>query len=162
MDESNPASGKQPGSTGYQAPSKNIVDTAMAVDNLKTLATAIHTAGLIDALAGKGPFTLFAPSDEAFRNLPRGAQDALFKNARKLKAILEYHLIAGHILARDLKPGEIVTRQGTTLIAAVSSSGVQVNDAHVEQADLVATNGVVHVIDAVMLPKNWQLLAAAA
>ena len=162
MDESKTTAGSQPGKTSHNPPSKNLVDTAIAAGNLTTLTKAIRTARDTDALTGKGPFTLFAPSDKAFEKLPRGALEALLKDAKKLKAVLDYHLIAGHFLAQDLKFGEIMTLQGSPLAAVVSTSGVQVNGAHVEQSDIVATNGVIHVIDQVMLPKNWQLLAAAA
>jgi uncharacterized surface protein with fasciclin (FAS1) repeats len=99
---------------------------------------------------------------EAFKKLPPGALAALLKDSAKLKAVLSYHVVAGHVLAKDVKSGEVMTLQGTALTAAVSSSGVQVNGAHVKQADIAATNGVVHVIDAVIMPKSWQLLAAAA
>jgi uncharacterized surface protein with fasciclin (FAS1) repeats len=162
MNESNNASGSQQGSAHHTPPSKNIVDTAIAAGNLTTLVAGIKAAGLTDTLKGKGPFTVFAPTDEAFKKLPPGALDALLKDTAKLKAVLSYHVVAGHVLAKDVKSGDVMTLQGSTLNAAVSSSGVQVNGAHVKQADIVATNGVVHVIDAVIMPKNWQLLAAAA
>ncbi len=83
-------------------------------------------------------------------------------NEAKLKAVLSYHVVTGYIAAKDVKAGEVMTTQGSALTAAVSSSGAQVNGAHVKQADLAATNGVIHAIDAVILPKNWQLPAAAA
>jgi uncharacterized surface protein with fasciclin (FAS1) repeats len=143
------------------APTKNIVDTVKAGENFKTLAAAISTAGLTAELAAKGPFTIFAPTDEAFKKLPAGAYDNLLKDAGKLKAILNYHVISGHFMARDLKPGEVTTAQGTPLTTSVSSSDVRVNGARVVQADTVATNGIVHAIDAVLLPKDWQLAAAA-
>ena len=162
MNESKTITGSQPGNTNHQPPSKNIVDTVIAAGNLTTLAAAIKTARVSDVLSAKGPFTMFAPTDKAFEKLPRGALDALLKDAKKLKAVLDYHLIAGHFLAQELKSGEVMTVQGTALAASVSPSGVQVNEARIEQADIVATNGVVHVIDTVVLPKNWQLLAAAA
>jgi Fasciclin domain len=115
-----------------------------------------------DTLTGRGQFTVFAPTDEAFKKLPTGAMDALLKDSAKLKSVLNYHVVTGHILAKDVKAGEVITVQGSPLTAVVSSSGVQVNGARVKQADIAATNGVVHVIDAVIMPKNWQLLAAAA
>ena len=123
---------------------------------------AIKAAGLTDTLTGKGPFTVFAPTDEAFKKLPAGALDALLKDTAKLKAVLNYHVVTGHVLAKDMKAGEVMTVQGSPLTAVVSSSGVQVNGARVKQADITATNGVIHAIDAVIMPKNWQLLAAAA
>jgi len=162
MSDSSNASAGQHGSTNHTAPSKNIVDTAIAAGNFTTFVAGIKTAGLADKLTGKGPFTVFAPTDEAFKKLPQGALEALLKDSAKLKAVLSYHVVAGHFLAKDVKSGEIMTLQGTPLSAAVSSSGVQVNGAHVKQADIATTNGIVHVIDAVVMPKNWQLLAAAA
>jgi uncharacterized surface protein with fasciclin (FAS1) repeats len=113
-------------------------------------------------LAAKGPFTVFAPTDEAFKKLPAGAYDALLKDSAKFKAVLNYHVVPGYLMSRDVKSGEVMTLQGTALTAAVSSSELRVNGARVVRADLAATNGIVHTIDAVILPKNWQLLAAAA
>jgi uncharacterized surface protein with fasciclin (FAS1) repeats len=143
-------------------PSKNIVDTMIEAGRFTTLTAAIEAAGLSAELAGKGPFTVFAPTDEAFKKLPSGAYDRLLNDAGKLKAVLNYHVVAGHLTARDMKSGEMATLQGTSLMAVVSSSDVRVNEARVSKADTVATNGVVHAIDAVILPKSWQLLAAAA
>jgi uncharacterized surface protein with fasciclin (FAS1) repeats len=143
-------------------PSKNVVDTLIAAGKFVSFAASIKAAGLTDALAAKGPFTVFAPTDEAFKKLPSGAYDALLKDSAKLKAVLNYHVVPGYLMSRDVKSGEVMTLQGTTLTAAVSSSELRVNGARVMQADLAATNGVVHAIDAVILPKNWQLLAAAA
>jgi uncharacterized surface protein with fasciclin (FAS1) repeats len=143
-------------------PAKNIVDTAIAAGNFTTFAACVKAAGLNDALAAKGPFTVFAPTDEAFKKLPSGAYELLLKDSAKLKAVLNYHVVSGHYIVRDMKSGELMTLQGSTLTAAVSSSELRVNGARVTQADLVAMNGIVHGIDAVILPKNWQLLAAAA
>ena len=126
------------------------------------LVSGIKAAGLTDTLNGRGPFTIFAPTDEAFKKLPTGAWDALLKDTAKLKAVLSYHVFTGHVLAQDVKSGDVMTVQGTPLAAVVSSSDVQVNGAHVRQRDITATNGVIHVIDAVIMPRNWQLLAAAA
>ena len=113
-------------------------------------------------LKGKGPFTVFAPTDEAFKKLPVGAMDALLKDSAKLKAVLNYHVIPGHVPARDMKTGDVMTLQGSPLKAVVASSDVQVNGAHIRGEDIVATNGVIHAIDTVITPKDWQLLAAAA
>jgi uncharacterized surface protein with fasciclin (FAS1) repeats len=162
MNESKNASASQQGGTSHTAPSKNIVDTAIAAGNFTTLLAAIKTAGLTDKLTGKGPFTVFAPTDEAFRKLPPGALDALLKDSSKLNAVLSYHVVAGYVWARDMKSGEMTTLQGSPLTASVSTSGVHVNGTHVKQSDVAATNGVLHAIDAVIMPKNWQLLAAAA
>lgn len=149
-------------SNNNTAPAKNIVDTAISAGNFTTLAAGIKAAGLTDMLVGKGPFTVFAPTDEAFRKLPVGAVDALLKDSAKLKAVLNYHVIAGHVSAKDMRSGDVMTLQGSPLTAVVASSDVQVNGAHVKRPDLIATNGVIHAIDAVIMPKNWQLLAAAA
>jgi uncharacterized surface protein with fasciclin (FAS1) repeats len=144
-------------------PARNIVDTAIAAGNFSIFAAAIKAAGLTEALAAKGPFTVFAPTDEAFKQLPAGAYDELLKDTGKLKAILNYHIMPGQVMAKNLKAGELMTQQGTTLTSTPSSStNVRVNAARIVKADLVASNGVIHAIDAVMLPKNWQLTAAAA
>src|SRR5260370_26125268 len=162
MDQSNgfPA-GKADGNTNT-APTKNIVDTMIAAGHFTAFASAVNAAGLTNALAAKGPFTVFAPTDEAFKKLPAGGYDSVLKDVGKLNAILNYHVVSGYFTARDVKAGEVMTLQGSPLTAAVSSSDVRVNGARVTKADIVATNGIVHAIDAVILPKNWQLLAAAA
>jgi len=162
MEQSKNTSANQQASTPRAAASKNIVDTAIAAGNFTTLVAGIKAAGLTDTLNGRGPFTIFAPTDEAFKKLPTGAWDALLKDTAKLKAVLSYHVITGHVLAQDLKSGDVMTVQGTPLAAVVSSSDVQVNGAHVRQRDITASNGVFHVIDAVIMPRTWQLLAAAA
>ena len=126
------------------------------------MVAGIKAAGLTDTLTGAGPFTIFAPTDEAFKKLPTGALDTLLKDTVKLKAVLSYHVVPGHVMAQDLKPGEVMTTQGTALTAVVSSSDARVNGAHVRHRDIAASNGVIHDIDAVILPKNWELLAAAA
>ena len=144
------------------APTKNIVDTMIAAGHFTTFASAVNAAGLTDELAAKGPFTVFAPTDEAFKKLPPGGYDSLLKDVGKLKAILNYHVVSGYFTARDVKSGEVMTLQGSPLTTAVSSWDVRVNGARVTKADIVTTNGIVHGIDAVILPKNWQLLAAAA
>jgi uncharacterized surface protein with fasciclin (FAS1) repeats len=143
-------------------PTKNIVDSALAAGNTNIFAAGVKAAGLIDEFGAKGPFTVFAPNDEAFKKLPAGAYDALLKDSAKLKAVLKYHVISGYFMAKDVKPGEVMTLQGTTLTVAGTSSDVRINDARVTQADIAATNGIVHAIDTVILPRKWQLLAAAA
>jgi uncharacterized surface protein with fasciclin (FAS1) repeats len=162
MDRSQSVPAAQAARNTDNAPVKNIVDTAIAAGNFTTFAAAVNAAGLTDALAAKGPFTVFAPTEEAFRKLPAGAHDTLLRDSAKLKAILSYHVIPGYSMARDMKSGEVMTLQGTTLTASVSPQDVRVNGARVTQADIVASNGVVHAIDTVILPKNWQLLAVAA
>jgi uncharacterized surface protein with fasciclin (FAS1) repeats len=149
-------------STQRTTPAMNIVEAAIDAGNFTTLAAGLKAAGLTDILSRKGPYTVFAPTDEAFKKLPAGAVDALLKDSAKLKAVLNYHMIAGHFTTRDMKSGDVTTLQGSPLSAVVSSSDVHVNGAHVKGADLVATNGVIHAIDAVIMPRNWELLAAAA
>jgi uncharacterized surface protein with fasciclin (FAS1) repeats len=158
MAQSKGTPGMEAARNNRSGPARNIVDTATAAGHLSIFAAAISAAGLTEALAAKGPFTVFAPTDAAFEELPTGAYDALLKDTGKLKAILNYHVVPGHVMANDMKAGEVMTLQGTTLTSTPSSSAnVRVNAARVVQADLVASNGVVHVIDAVILPKHWQL-----
>ena len=162
MDQSKSIPVSEAARNSNTAPAKNIVDTAIAAGNFTTFAAGVKAAGLTDVLAAKGPFTVSAPTDEAFRKLPRGAWDRLLRDSAKLKAVLNYHVISGYFMARDVKPGEVMTLQGSTLTAVASPTEVRVNGARITQADLAATNGIVHSIDAVILPQNWQLLAAAA
>src|ERR1700678_225671 len=131
MEQSKNTSANPQGNLSPSGPTKNIVDTAIAAGNFTTLVAGIKAAGLTDTLTGKGPFTIFAPTDEAFKKLPTGAWDALLKDTAKLKAVLSYHVITGHVLAQDVKSGDVMTLQGTPLAAVVSSSELQVNGAHV-------------------------------
>jgi uncharacterized surface protein with fasciclin (FAS1) repeats len=162
MEQSKNISANPQGNLSPSGPTKNIVDTAIAAGNFTTLVAGIKAAGLTDTLTGKGPFTMFAPTDEAFKKLPTGALDALLKDTAKLKAVLSYHVVPGNVMAQDFKSGEVMTVQGTALTEVVSSSDTRVNGARVSQRDITASNGVIHDIDAVIMPKNWQLLAAAA
>ena len=162
MDQSNSVPSTEATRNKQTTPMKNVVDTALAAGHFNIFAAAVKAAGLADTLAAKGPYTVFAPTDDAFKALPSGAYDALLRDASKLKAVLNYHIVAGHFMAKDIKRGEVMTLQGTPLMAAGEPSDMQVNGARVKEADLVATNGVVHGIDVVILPKNWQLLAVAA
>jgi uncharacterized surface protein with fasciclin (FAS1) repeats len=162
MDQSKSVPARDTARNVTTGPAKSIIDTVIGAGNFTTFAAAIKAAGLTDVLAAKGPFTVFAPTDAAFKRLPSGAYDRLAKDSTKLKAVLNYHVFSGHLMARDMKSGDLMTLQGSTLTAAVSSSDVRVNGARITQGDLVATNGIVHAIDEVILPKNWQLLAAAA
>jgi uncharacterized surface protein with fasciclin (FAS1) repeats len=140
----------------------SILDTVISAGEFTTLTDAIKAARLTVTLADEGPFTVFAPSDQAFKKLPAGAVDALLQDSAKLKAVLNYHIIAGHGTTADLKSGDVMTLQGSALTAVVSGSKIQVNGAHVKRADMVATNGIVHEIDTVIMPKHWRLLATAA
>ena len=162
MDQSKSVPTGEAGRSTTTAPTKNIVETVSNAGDFTTFAGAMNAAGLTAELAGKGPFTVFAPTDDAFKKLPAGAYDSLLKDSGKLKAILNYHVVSGYLMARDLKAGAVATAQGSPLTVAMSSSDVRVNGARITKADIVATNGIVHAIDAVILPKNWQLLAAAA
>ena len=138
--------------TGLAAQAKDIVDTAVAAGNFKTLAAALQAAGLVDTLKGKGPFTVFAPTDEAFAKVPKADLDALLKDKAKLTAVLTYHVLPGKVMAKDVKAGSVKTVQGGVLTLA-TAGGVTVNGAKVTAADITADNGVIHVVDAVLLPK---------
>ena len=134
------------------AQAKDIVDTAVAAGNFKTLAAALQAAGLVETLKGKGPFTVFAPTDEAFAKIPKADLDALLKDKAKLTAVLTYHVVPGKVMAKDVKAGKAKTVQGGELTVA-TTGGVTVDGARVIQADVAASNGVIHVIDRVVMPK---------
>jgi len=134
------------------AQAKDIVDTAVGAGQFKTLATALQAAGLVDTLKGKGPFTVFAPTDEAFAKIPKADLDALLKDKAKLTAVLTYHVVPGTVMAKDVKAGKVKTVQGSELTVG-TAGGVTVDGAKVVKADIVADNGVIHVIDSVVLPK---------
>jgi uncharacterized surface protein with fasciclin (FAS1) repeats len=134
------------------AQAKDIVDTAVAAGNFKTLATALDAAGLIPTLKGKGPFTVFAPTDEAFAKIPKAQLDALLADKAKLTAVLTYHVVPGKVMAKDVKAGKVKTVQGSELTLS-TTGGVMVDGAKVTATDIVADNGVIHVIDSVVLPK---------
>ncbi len=134
------------------AQAKDIVDTAVGAGNFKTLAAALTAAGLIDTLKGKGPFTVFAPTDEAFAKIPKAQLDALLADKAKLTAVLTYHVVPGKVMAKDVKAGKVKTVQGSDLTVA-TTGGVMVDGAKVTATDIVASNGVIHVIDTVVLPK---------
>lgn len=138
--------------TAAVAQAKDIVDTAVAAGNFKTLATALQAAGLVDTLKGKGPFTVFAPTDEAFAKVPKADLDALLKDKAKLTAVLTYHVVPGKVMAKDVKAGNAKTVQGSDITLA-TTGGVTVNNAKVVKADVGASNGVIHVIDTVLMPK---------
>ena len=141
--------------TAADAPTKNIVDTAVAAGSFTTLAKALEAAGLVETLKGAGPFTVFAPTDEAFAKLPAGTLDTLLKpeNRAKLTRILTYHVVPGRVMAADVvKLHSATAVSGDTIAIATRGGGVTVDNAHVVKTDIVATNGVIHVIDAVILP----------
>ncbi|MDX1675534.1 MAG: fasciclin domain-containing protein [Longimicrobiales bacterium] len=138
---------------------KTIVDVAMEAGSFETLVTAVKEAGLVEVLSSEGPFTVFAPTDEAFAALPEGTLEALLADREALKAVLTYHVIPGKVMARDVLAAERVrpeTVQGAALDVRVMNEGVMVNDARVVQTDIEASNGVIHVIDSVVLPPSMR------
>jgi len=142
-------------SVSVRAADKDIVDTAVGAGQFETLATALGAAGLVDTLKGKGPFTVFAPTDEAFAKLPAGTVENLLKpeNKDQLTAILTYHVVPGNVMAADVvKLSEAETVNGKKVNIKVEGDTVMINDARVVSADVAASNGVIHVIDAVILP----------
>ena len=134
------------------AQAKDIVDTAVGAGNFKTLATALTAAGLIDTLKGKGPFTVFAPTDAAFAKIPKADLDKLLADKAKLTAVLTYHVVPGKVMVKDVKAGKVKTVQGSEITVA-TAGGVTVDGAKVSATDIVADNGVIHVIDSVIMPK---------
>jgi uncharacterized surface protein with fasciclin (FAS1) repeats len=143
---------------------KDIVETAIEAGSFKTLVTAVQAAGLVEALKSPGPFTVFAPNDEAFSKLPAGTVEGLLKDIPKLKAVLTYHVLNGKVmspqaiqLATTQKPAKVSTLQGSPIelkVEGMFTKTLYVNNAKVVAADIEATNGVIHVIDAVILPPN--------
>jgi len=131
----------------------DIVDTAVAAGQFKTLVKAVQAAGLVDTLKSPGPFTVFAPTDAAFAKLPPGALDSLIANPEKLKAVLTYHVVAGKVMAKDVKPGMVKTIEGADATLSTMGGKVMIDKATVVKADVVADNGVIHVIDTVIMPK---------
>ena len=139
-----------------QAQGKDIVDTAVAAGQFKTLAAALNAAGLVDTLKGAGPFTVFAPTDEAFAKLPKGTVEELLKpeNKAKLTAILTYHVVPGKVMAADvMKVKDAKTVQGGSIKVNAMGGHVMVDNATVVKTDIAASNGVIHVIDTVLMPK---------
>ncbi len=139
----------------FTASAADIVETAVAGD-FNTLVAAVKAAGLVDTLKGPGPFTVFAPTDEAFAKLPPGTLESLLKpeNKAKLQSILTYHVVAGNLLAKDVvKLHSAQTVEGKSVTIKTENGGVMVDGASVTKTDIVASNGVIHVIDSVLLPK---------
>jgi uncharacterized surface protein with fasciclin (FAS1) repeats len=141
-------------SMSIAAEKKDIVDTAAAAGSFKTLVAAVKAAGLVDTLKGAGPFTVFAPTDEAFAKLPAGTVEELLKpeNKQKLVDILTYHVVAGKVMAADVKTMDVKTVQGASAALKVADGKVTIDKANVVKTDIEATNGVIHVIDAVIMP----------
>jgi len=144
---------------GYSAMSqkaeKDIVDTAISAGQFNTLVKLVQEAELVDALRGEGPFTVFAPTDEAFAKLPKSQVDALLKDKQALRQVLLYHVVQGKVMSSDVvKIRSAKTLQGQDIRIRVRNNTVRINDAKVVKADIVCTNGVIHVIDKVILPPN--------
>ena len=142
---------------GARTADKDIVDTAVAAGSFKTLARALQAADLVETLKGAGPFTVFAPTDEAFAKLPAGTLDTLLKpeNKAKLQRILTYHVVSGNVMAADVvKLHSAKAVSGDTIMIATHGGAVTVDNARVVKTDIVASNGVIHVIDTVILPQD--------
>ena len=137
------------------AADQDIVETAVAAGDFTTLATALDAAGLTETLQGEGPFTVFAPTDDAFAALPEGALDDLLADPEALANVLTYHVVDGDVASTDLSDGmEVEALNGDTLTITIDGDTVKVNDATVTTADIETSNGVIHVIDTVLLPPS--------
>ncbi len=134
------------------ANAKDIVETAVSAGNFNTLAAALQAADLVDTLKGSGPFTVFAPTDAAFAKIPKADLDALLADKAKLTAVLTYHVVPGKVMSKDVKAGMVKTVEGSSLTVS-TMGGVKVDNANVTAVDIVADNGVIHVIDSVVMPK---------
>ncbi len=137
------------------AAAADIVDTAVSAGSFTTLVKAVQAAGLVDTLKGAGPFTVFAPTDEAFAKLPAGTVENLIAHPEKLKAVLTYHVVSGKVMAADVvKLKSATTVQGSAAKVTVKGGKVMIDNANVVKTDIVCDNGVIHVIDSVILPRN--------
>ncbi|HEX9259679.1 MAG TPA: fasciclin domain-containing protein [Acidimicrobiales bacterium] len=136
---------------------KDIVDTAVAAGGFTTLATALEAAGLVETLKGPGPFTVFAPTDEAFAKVPKETLTKLLANKEALTRVLTYHVVTAKVMAADVKPGEVEMASKDKATIKVDGGKVMINDANVVKTDIVASNGVIHVIDAVLLPEGLSI-----
>ena len=151
-----PAAASAPTSSPAVTPraQTDIVDTAVAAGSFTTLAKLLTSAGLIDTLKGAGPFTVFAPTDEAFAKIDKATLDALAADPAKLKAVLTYHVVSGKVLAMDVKAGQVPTLASQSITVSLAGGTVMVNNAKVIKTDVIASNGVIHIIDTVLLPKS--------
>ena len=131
----------------------NLIDTAASAGSFKTFLASVKAAGLSDSLRNQGPFTVFAPSDDAFAKLPRGTMSALLKDKVRLAQLLTHHIVAGKILISEVKPGALKTIQGDAVTLTSDNGKVTIDGANVTQSDLSADNGVIQAIDAVIMPK---------
>jgi uncharacterized surface protein with fasciclin (FAS1) repeats len=134
---------------------KTVVEIAASNDDFSTLVAAVTAAGLAETLSGEGPFTVFAPTNEAFAKLPEGTVESLLKpeNKEKLVAILTYHVVAGKVMAADVKPGKVATVNGKEATVSAADGAVKIDGATVVKTDIAGSNGVIHVIDSVILPE---------
>lgn len=135
------------------AQAADIVDTAKSAGTFNTLVTAVQAAGLVDTLKGPGPFTVFAPTDAAFAKIPKAKLDALLKDKAALTKVLTYHVVAGKVMAADVKPGAVKSVEGSNLMVKAKNGKVMLDNSHVTKTDIAADNGVIHVIDTVLMPK---------
>jgi uncharacterized surface protein with fasciclin (FAS1) repeats len=140
---------------------KTITDTITAAGNFKMLLSLLKAASFIDTLRTPGPYTLFAPTDEALERLGPGPYKQLLKDIRRLKTVVTYHVVSGTVASKNIKPGELRTVEGNSLMAEVNGAQVSMNGTKVVQADIVASNGLVHAIDGLLLPKSLKLAAVA-
>ena len=134
----------------------DIVETAVQAGSFKTLVAAVKAAGLVDTLSSKGPFTVFAPNDDAFAKLPKGTVEGLLDDKAKLTSVLTYHVVAGKVMSSDVKTGPVKTVQGQNAqmkVSGIFSKTVMIDNAKVIKPDIMTDNGVIHVIDSVILPK---------
>ncbi|MDP2771042.1 MAG: fasciclin domain-containing protein [Giesbergeria sp.] len=136
----------------FTAMAQDIVDTAVKAGNFKTLVAAVQAAGLVDTLKGPGPFTVFAPTDEAFAKIPKTTLDGLLADKAALTKVLTYHVVPGKVMAKDVKAGKVKTVQGQELTIS-TNMGVMVDQSKVIATDVTASNGVIHAIDTVLMPK---------
>ena len=136
----------------FSSMAQDIVDTAVKAGNFKTLVAAVQAAGLVDTLKGPGPFTVFAPTDEAFAKIPKAKLDGLLADKAALTKVLTYHVVPGKVMAKDVKAGKVNTVQGQELTVS-TSMGVMVDQSKVIATDVAASNGVIHAIDTVLMPK---------
>jgi uncharacterized surface protein with fasciclin (FAS1) repeats len=157
MDKLDGASAEEMPRKVYAPVTRDIVETVATSGSFVRLTDAIRASGLVKPLGGRGPFTFFAPTDAAFSKLSAASQGALLRNATRLAAIINYHIIPGYFDVKDLRADEVETLQGTTLTMLGAGAQTRINGASIVLADLVATNGVVHAIDEIILPKKWRL-----
>ena len=143
---------------GDKTAKKDIIETAVAAGNFNTLAKALTEAGLIDALKGEGPFTVFAPTDEAFAKIPPKTLNALLADKEALKKVLLYHVVSGKVTAdKVVKLDEAETMEGSKVKISSSEKGVEVNNSKVTTADIMTSNGVIHVVDTVLMPETKEM-----